>query len=81
MTKYDGRQNIYIRQSDRAKWDAITDKAAWLHSALQLRIRKPTQEEIDSTHSNPDELSPVAVGELDLDNKVIGMFRVPEEKS
>lgn len=37
MMSYDGRVNIYIKQSDRAKWDAIKDKPRFLHDAITVQ--------------------------------------------
>ena len=32
------RVNIYIRNADKAKWDAITDKPEFIHAVLNDRV-------------------------------------------
>lgn len=32
---YNGRVDIWIKQEDRAKWDAIVNKPKWLHRSLE----------------------------------------------
>lgn len=32
------RVNLYVRNEDREKWDAIKNKAKWLHAALNTSI-------------------------------------------
>lgn len=67
------RVDIWIRKEDEEKWLAIENKPEWLHEHLQLHT-KPTSEFTDRDYG---ELSPVAVGELDVNGKPVGVFKEP----
>ena len=53
---YDGRITIYIKQADRAKWDAIKDKPEWLHDKLNPIINIKVNK--DGTISPEDSTKP-----------------------
>ena len=36
---YDGRTHVWIRKEDKELWEAIEDKAQWLHD--KLNYKKP----------------------------------------